>query len=118
MIGRFVKTDSLCWPGKDCCRADFRGTDVRSPYHGDPSMWDDAGDPYPPEDVAGYISSRKTLEGIVLRGEPLRDPGLTGMLRNIRKVPVRLETYGTHPSELDDVAGALMISSVCVILTA
>ncbi len=114
MIGRFVGTDTLCWDGKDCCRADFRGTDVRSPYYGDPSLWDDEGDPVPVERISEYIASRKTLEGIVLAGEPLRDHSLLSVLKAVRGTPVRIETFGTRPAELDDIAGALMADSVIV----
>lgn len=114
MIGRFTGTDTLCWDGRDCCRIDIRGTDVRSPYYGDPSLWDEDGPSVPVETVSEYIGSRKTLEGAVFAGEPLRDGSLLPLLKAVRGVPVRIETSGTRPAELDDIAGALMADSVVV----
>ena len=120
MIGRFVKTDTEDWHGRDCCRLDIRGTDVQSPYFGDPSLWDDEGHSEDTSSALEYISGRKSLEGIILSGEPLRNRGLFGLLKELRKtrIPIRLETWGTRPAELDDMAGAMMIDSVLVRLTA
>ena len=120
MIGRFTKTDTEDWHGLDCCRLDIRGSDVRSPYFGDPSLWDDEGHCTDRDEVLDYIRARSSLEGIILAGEPLRQKGLYGLLKELKKtrVPIRLETWGMHPSELDDIAGAMMIDSVLVRLTA
>lgn len=120
MIGGFVKTDVQAWGGRDCCRLLFRGTDVRSPYIGRPDMWDDDGPTVPVENVLSYMAGRKTLEGAVLTGEPLRDPEAASVLSKIKKlrIPARIETYGTRPDALDDVAGALLAKDVLITLAA
>lgn len=120
MIGRFVKTDTEDWHGLDCCRLDIRGTDVMSPYFGDPSLWDEDGYTEDTDAVLDYIRGRTSLEGIILSGEPLRRKGLFALLKELRRtrIPIRLETWGTRPAELDDIAGAMMIDSVLVRLTA
>ena len=120
MIGRFTKTVVEDWKGRDCSRLDFRGTDTRSPFFGDPSLWEDDGESVDFQEVLAYIKGRRTLEGIILGGEPLRDPKLYCILKELRpvKVPVRLETNGNRPAEVDDFAGARMIDSVLVRLLA
>ncbi len=120
MIGRFTKTTVEDWTGRDCCRLDFRGTDTRSPYCGDPELWDDEGDYVPLSEIYEYIHGRKTLEGIILGGEPLRSPNLYTILKELKKskAPIRLETNGNRPLEVDDYAGALMIDCVAVRLFA
>lgn len=116
MIGRFTKTVVEDWKGRDCSRLDFRGTDTRSPYFGDPSLWEDEGDHVDFDGILEYISGRRTLEGIILGGEPLRDPSLFKILKSLRttKVPIRIETSGNRPAEIDDYAGARMVD--CVLL--
>ena len=119
LIGRYTGTDTTDWHGKDCARIDFSGADVRSPYFGDPSLWDEGGG-VPFSDVMERLRARRTAEGIVIGVEPLRDPGLYRILKEIRTVGlgIRIETWGTRPLQLDDFAGAKMVESVVVQLTA
>ena len=118
MIVRFTKTDTEDWSGRDCCRIDLSSTDVRSPYFGDIAIWDGYAD-IPLDGIADYIIGRKSLEGIILGPDPLCDKDLYGTLKTLRrtKMPIRVETWGTRPSELDDFAGAMMIDSVLLRLT-
>ena len=119
LIGRYTGTDTTDWHGKDCARIDFHGADVRSPYFGDPSLWDEGGE-VPLADVMERLRARRTAEGIVIGVEPLRNPGLYRILKEIRTVGlgIRIETWGTRPLQLDDFAGARMVESVLVELTA
>lgn len=119
-IGKFTKTTVEDWKGLDCCRIDFRGYDVRCPFFGNPDLWNEEGPSLDPQPIIDYISARSSLEGIILGGEPLRDPSLFKFLKELRKtkVPIRLETSGTRPEGVDDFAGAMMVDNICIVLTA
>ena len=110
MIGRFVKTTLADWKGRDCCRIEFRGYDVRYPYLGGSDIYDREGPCIDPDEILSYIRERgQTLDGIVLGGgEPLAHEGLYGFLKELRRTkrPIMLETQGMRPDVLDDLAGA------------
>ena len=86
MIGRFVKTTLADWKGRDCCRIEFRGYDVRYPYLGGSDIYDREGPCIDPDEILSYIRERgQTLDGIVLGGgEPLAHEGLYGFLKELR----------------------------------
>ncbi len=115
-VGRFVRTTLADWKGRDCCRLEFRGYDVRCPFLGGSELYEIDGPVVDSQEIFDYVKSRKdNLEGIVLGGgEPLADPGLYPFLKELRryKVPVLLETWGMRPDELDDLAGAMMFDEV------
>lgn len=116
MIGRFVKTTLADWKGRDCCRIEFRGYDVRYPYLGGSDIYDREGPCIDPDEILSYIRERgQTLDGIVLGGgEPLAHEGLYGFLKELRRTkrPIMLETQGMRPDVLDDLAGAMMFDMV------
>ena len=121
-VGRFIRTTLADWQGKDCCRLEFRGYDVRCPFLGGSELYEAGGPSVDTSEILDYIDSRKgNLEGIVLGGgEPLADPGLYRFLKDLRKtkVPILLETWGMRPEELDDLAGAMMFDEVRLFMPA
>lgn len=116
MIGRFVKTTSSDWNGRDCCRLEFRRYDIRCPYLDGSDLYEADGPGIDPDMIISYIGERgPTLDGIVLGGgEPLADGGLYPLLKSLRKSkrPIMLETQGMRPDILDDLAGAMMFDMV------
>lgn len=112
MITRFVKTTMADWRDRDCCRIEFGGRTVLCPYL--PAVSGNAPEADTGE-ILEYIKGRgTTLDGIVLAGEPLSDRNLYGFLKTLRKTkrPIRLDTWGTCPDALDDLAGAMMFDEV------
>ena len=116
MIERFIKTDTLSWNSKDCCRIHFGGCGTVSPYRAD----NESGISTDLDSILKYIAGRTSLEGIILSGEPLADPDIAGILGKLRRfrIPIRICTVGTHPEVLDDVAGALLADNVQITLCA
>lgn len=119
-IGEFVKTTLSEWKGKDCCWIGIRGGDVSCPYWGHPDLSSAEGPEIDPETILDYIGKRKdTLDGIIVGGgEPLASRGLYGLLKKLKAfgIPICLQTYGTCPDELDDIAGAMMVDRVEVFI--
>lgn len=115
-IGAFTRTTLSEWRGMDCCWIGVRGSDVSCPYWGHAELSAADGPEVDPEEILSYISERgKTLDGIVVGGgEPLASRDLYPFLKELRrsKRPVALQTYGTRPDELDDIAGAMMVDRV------
>lgn len=123
-IGRFTKTTLSDWKGHNSCRIDFRGSDLSCPFFLQSDLLEEEGPSIDVDEILQYILGHgELLDSVILGGEPLRYPDLYSLLKKLRskelgKKKILLETCGTHPDELDDLAGAMMMDGIRFFLPA
>ena len=121
-IAAFIRTTYGEWEGRDCCRVDVRGCNLRCPFCKAPAMLRTEGEDVDPASVLAYVKDRgDTLDGVIVSGgEPLASPDLYKFLRELKslKRPVMLMTNGCFPDALDDLIGAELIDWVSLHLPA
>lgn len=115
-IGRFVKSSLSERKGKNSCVIEVRGSAIRCPYFGPHDLFDSEGPVIDETEIFGYISdATNNVEAVTVGGgEPLLQPDLYPFLKKLGKLkkPILLETEGTAPAILDDLAGAMMFDYV------
>lgn len=121
-IAAFVRTTYGEWEGRDCCRLDVRGCNLRCPFCKAPAVLGTEGEDVDPATVLAYVRERgDTLDGVIVSGgEPLAAPDLYRFLRELKplKRPVMLMTNGCYPDALDDLVGAELVDWVSLHLPA
>lgn len=117
----FYRMDLLSvndWPGKLSLVLHAAGCNFRCPGCADRSrvILEEDARILQTEDILDQIAHRKTfIDGVVIRGgEPFLQEGLISFLRHLRRmqVPVRLQTNGTFPRQLEQCLQESLVQEV------
>ena len=106
LIGGFLPTTMLDYPGRLACTVFTCGCNMRCPFCQNASLVlpQHFEDPVDPEEVLTRINKRKNiLEGVCISGgEPTLQPDLADFIGRIKKLglPVKLDTNGSSPSAI------------------
>lgn len=104
IIGGFLPTTMLDYPGRLACTVFTRGCNLRCPFCQNaalvlPAHFDD---PVPEEEVLSHIKKRRNiLEGVCITGgEPTLHADLPDLIRRIKDIdlPVKLDSNGSNPA--------------------
>ncbi|MDR3075415.1 MAG: anaerobic ribonucleoside-triphosphate reductase activating protein [Candidatus Methanoplasma sp.] len=117
-IAGFVKTALREWEGENACAILLSGCNFRCPYCNRPDLMFPSGESIGAEPILDYIKeNRDFLEAVVISGgEPTVNGDLYKLIGRIKglKVKVKLDTNGSNPDMLDDLAGAKLVDRVCM----
>lgn len=114
------KTTLLDYPGHVAATVFLGGCNFRCPFcHNAELLGNDAEAQYSREEVAAFLTKRKNiLEGVCITGgEPTMQPeALEDFIREIRSLGllVKLDTNGTRPDVLKDLAGKSLLDFVAM----
>ena len=106
IIGGFLPTTMLDYPGRLACTVFTRGCNLRCPFCQDSSLVLPGcfEEPQDMEDVLAHIKKRRNiLEGVCITGgEPTLHADLPDFIRRIKELglPVKLDSNGSDPSML------------------
>lgn len=119
-IQGFTKTTLLDYPGKVAATIFFGGCNFRCPFcHNSPLVLCPEREPsYIIEDILTTLAKRRgILDGVCISGgEPTLDPGLPGLCEEIKALGylVKIDTNGTNPSLLQELAGERLVDYVAM----
>ncbi len=104
-ISEWMPAGMLDWPGKLTVTAFISGCDLRCPFCHNPELIDRReSDDSPLRGLLDHIELKRSwIDGVVITGgEPCTDPALRTVLALLRdlRVPVKLDTNGSHPDVL------------------
>lgn len=113
------KMTLLDYPGKVACTVFFGGCDLRCPFCHNAELLDGSAPAVmEAEELLAFLKKRRgLLDGVaVTGGEPLLQKDLPDFLKAVRELgyPVKLDTNGTHPERLRELAGAGLVQYVAM----
>ncbi|MCK7470683.1 MAG: anaerobic ribonucleoside-triphosphate reductase activating protein [Desulfomicrobium escambiense] len=119
MIGGYLPTSFLDWEGRVAAVVFLIGCNFRCPFcHNAPLATGMAEGLDPGPVLADIIRREKFLDGVVVSGgEPTLYPRLPEMLswfRDTAKLPVKLDTNGSHPEILKSLVDRRLIDAVAM----
>ena len=119
IIAGLQKMTLLDFPGKVACTVFLQGCNFRCPFCHNSGLLGAAGEPFLDEEaLLSFLKSRKgLLDGVcVTGGEPTLQPGLPGLLAQIRAMgfAVKLDTNGSRPDILRSLAEAGLLDYVAM----
>lgn len=119
-IQGFTKTTLLDYPGKVAAVIFLGGCNFRCPFcHNAPLVLTPEQEPSDSlEDILLFLKKRrKILDGVCISGgEPTLDPDLPSLCEQLKSLgyPVKLDTNGTNPGLLHELAGEHLIDYVAM----
>lgn len=119
-IGGIQKLSLLDYPDKTCCTLFTAGCNFRCPFCHNRALVcpEEMAPPIAEDEVLTFLQRRRgVLDGVcVSGGEPLMQPGLDEFLRAVKEMGfwVKLDTNGSYPDTLAQLAGAGLIDYVAM----
>ncbi len=119
-ISGFTKTTLLDYPGRIAATLFLGGCNFRCPFCHNSSLVlaPGEGPSYPLEDILYFLKKRRgILEGVCISGgEPTLNPGLRSLCESIKALgyPIKLDTNGTNPGLLQELAGEHLIDHIAM----
>lgn len=119
LIGGYLPTSFIDWEGRVTAVLFVTGCNFRCPFcHNYPLVTGIAEGLDPGPVLADILRRRLFLDGVVVSGgEPTLYPRLTELLawiHEVAKLPVKLDTNGTHPEILEKLLGKGLLSAAAM----
>ena len=119
LIGGYLPTSFLDWEGRVAAVVFLPGCNFRCPFCHNAPLATGLAEGIDPKPVLSDILRRKDfLDGVVVSGgEPTLFARLAELLswfRNVAKLPVKLDTNGSHPEVLEALLGDRLVDAVAM----